>query len=79
MSLLVWVATFALTSLFWAWVLFWGGADWLEGSFLSGLLVDIFAPRWSAAGIKVFAALTWLIEGLWFAVGLFIPAARFWW
>jgi hypothetical protein len=78
MSLLAWVALFAVTSLLWTWVLFWGGADWLEGSFLSGFLIHTFAPRWSAEGIKVFAALTWLLEGLWFILGLFVPGMRFW-
>jgi hypothetical protein len=79
MSLLLWVAVFAVLSLFWSWILFWGGAEWLEGSFLSGLLLDVWAPRWSADGIKVFVKLTWFLAGVWFVVGLFVPAARFWW
>ncbi len=78
MSVILWVVLFAVSSLLWAWILFWGGADWLEGSFLSGLLVHVFAPRWTAEGIKVFVALTWLIEGIWFGIGCFVPAARFW-
>jgi hypothetical protein len=77
MSLLLWVVFFALTSLLWAWVLFWGGADWLEGSFLAGLLVHILAPRWTADGIKLFAAFSWFFETVWFGIGLFVPAARF--
>jgi len=36
MPVLEWVMVFAATSLLWAWILFWGGADWLEDSFLSG-------------------------------------------
>jgi hypothetical protein len=78
MSVGVWVLIFALESLLWAWVLFWDGAEHLEGTFASGFLVDIFAPRWSADGIKLFAALTWLFTGVWFVVGLFVPEARFW-
>ena len=64
----VYVAVFAVTSLFWAWVLFRGGAERLEGSFLARLLVDDLASRWSAQGIKLFVGLTWLIQGVLFVV-----------
>jgi hypothetical protein len=77
MPLLVWVAGFAATSLLWAWILFWGGAEWLEGTMASGFL-HVLAYRWSADGIKLFVGLTWLFEGIWFAIGLFLPSARFW-
>jgi hypothetical protein len=77
MSLLLWIALYLVTSLLWVWVLFLGGADWLEGSFLAGLLVHVFAPRWSADGLRVFAAGTWLLQTIWFIVGLFVPSARF--
>jgi hypothetical protein len=40
------------------------------------LFVHVRAAAWSAEGIKVFAALTWLCQGIWFAIGLFVPAAR---
>ena len=79
MSILVWVGLFGLTSLGWAWVLFLGGAEKLEGTLASGFLIDAFAPRWSAAGIKLFAALTWAAAGVWFLVGLFVPEVRFAW
>jgi hypothetical protein len=79
MSLVVWILLFAGLSIFSSWVLFWGGAERLEGTFASGFLIDIFAPRWSAEGIKVYTALAWLFCGIWFLVGLFVPAARFWW
>ena len=58
------VAVFAAYTLFYAWVLFWGGAEWLEGSFLSRLLIHQQAPRWSAQGIKLFLGLPWLIGGI---------------
>ncbi len=76
-SLLVWIAIFGLSSLFWAWIIFGGGADWLEGSLLSGFLVSWLAPRWSADGIKLFAVLTWLVQGIWFVIGLFHREMRF--
>ena len=79
MSVWVWVGAFVAASLFWSWVLFWGGAEWLEGSFVSGLLIDWWAPRWSADGIKVFALGTWVLSGLWFVFGLFFPDSRVLW
>lgn len=76
MDLLTWTAFFALGSLFWSWILFWGGAEWLEGSLFSALLVSSRAPEWSAAGIRIFAAGAWLCELIWFLAGLFSPDVR---
>ncbi len=47
-----------LHNIFCVWVLFLGGADWLEGTLTAGFLLHHFATRhqWSAQGIKVF---TW--------------------
>lgn len=71
-----WIVLFVVSSLFWCWLLFWGGADWLEGSWLAGLIVHFRATEWTAEGIKVFAALMWLCQTIWFIVGLFTPEAR---
>lgn len=76
MSLLMGVVIFAMISLLWAWILFCGGADYLESSFLSAFLVSTLAPWWSAEGIKLFVALIWLFERIWLAIGLFVPEAR---
>jgi hypothetical protein len=78
MTLLAWVVLFALCSLLYAWILFGGGAEWLDGSILSAFLVDSHAPRWSPEGIKHFVGATWVLQGIWFVVGLFWPAARIW-
>jgi hypothetical protein len=79
MSLTWWVALYLLTSLLWLWVVFLGGAERLEGTLASGLLVDWLAPRWSADGIRLFVGLSWVLQTLWFAIGLFVPEVRFWW
>jgi hypothetical protein len=71
------VAFFVVSCLFWAWVLFLGGAEWLEGSWLAGLLVHVRAPEVSAEGIKVIAALLWLFEVVWSVLGLFDKDLRF--
>jgi len=75
-SVLIWIAVYAAGSLFWSWILFWEGADWLEGSFLSGLLFWYNAPEWSSEGIKVFAACSWFLQTIWFIAGLFSPGIR---
>jgi hypothetical protein len=67
-----------LDALFWLWVLRWGGAERLEGTFASGFLVSWFAPKWSAEGIKLFALLSLVGTLLAFAVGLFVPEIRCW-
>jgi hypothetical protein len=67
---------FLISSLFWAWILFWGGADWLEGSWLAAVFVYFRAVEWTAEGIKLFAGLMWLVESIWFAIGLFVRDAR---
>jgi hypothetical protein len=76
MDLVTWIALFAASSLFWAWIVFRDGADRLEGSFLSGLLFWHRAPEWPAEGIKLFAAGTWVCQAIWFVVGVFSPAVR---
>ena len=76
MSLPAWVAVFALSSLFWCWLLFWGGADWLEGSWLAAFFVHARAMEWSADGIRAFAGLMWLCQGIWFTIGLFVREVR---
>jgi hypothetical protein len=60
----------------WAWVLALGGAEWLEGSWLAGLLVHVRGPELSAEGLKVIAGLLWLFEAIWFVIGLFEPDGR---
>jgi hypothetical protein len=76
---MAWIIFHFLNFLFWLWVVFWGGADWLEGTLSSGFLIHIFAPRWSAEGIKLFGWGTLIIDLIWFLVGLFIPEARLYW
>ncbi|NLX98035.1 MAG: hypothetical protein GXY83_17880 [Rhodopirellula sp.] len=78
MSLVGWVALYAIESLFFYWVYFRDGADQLEGTLASGFLLGNFAPRWSAEGIRLFVAVTFSMASVWFVVGLFAPAVRSW-
>ncbi|OLP18016.1 hypothetical protein BST81_13330 [Leptolyngbya sp. 'hensonii'] len=78
MSLIAWIVSFALTSLFWKWVLSWGGAEWLEG-WKAFFVIDLFAGFWSAKQIKLYGLICWIGSGIWFVVGLIWPAMRFHW
>ncbi|RIX75223.1 hypothetical protein [Acidovorax cavernicola] len=78
MTLLWWIVFHAIGALFWLWILRWGGADWLEGTFLSGFLVSTFAPRWSAEGLRMFALLMLIVCAISFVWGLFMPEMRCW-
>ncbi len=77
MSLTELTTTYLINLLFWLWVNRWGGAKWLEGSLLAGLLVNVFATRWSAEGIKLFGCLWLLITTILFVVALFVPDFRY--
>lgn len=76
MGIAVWVGVFAVTSLFWVWIIFLGGADWLEGSWLAAFIISSTAMEWSAEVIKLFAGLMWFGAGIWFTIGLFVKDAR---
>lgn len=71
-----WILLHALSTLFWLWVLLWGGAEWLEGTLASAFVIAWIAPTWSADGIKLFALLMLLIGGIHFMLGLFMPDWR---
>lgn len=75
---LMWLACYALNLLFWLWVIRWGGAERLEGTFTSGLLFSSFAPNWSADGIRMFAWLSLIGSTITFFIGLFRPEFRHW-
>jgi hypothetical protein len=76
--LIEWIAGFVATSLFWKWILSWGGAEWLEG-WKAFLILDWFAARWTAEQIRLYALLCWIGSGIWFAIGLVQPEYRFNW
>jgi hypothetical protein len=77
MSLALWIVVHAAEALFCLWVLRWGGAERLEGSFASGL-ISTFAPRWSVEGLRMAALILLVFCAITFAVGLFVPSLRCW-
>jgi len=77
-SLIAWIAVHAAEGLLCLWVLRWGGAEWLEGTFTSGVLFGSFAPRWSAEGLKMAALILLVFCAVSFVAGLFVPGLRCW-
>jgi hypothetical protein len=78
MTLNAWIASYVGTSLFWKWVLSWGGAEWLEG-WRAFFVIDWFAARWSAEQIRLYALFCWIGSTVWFVVGLACLDCRFAW
>ncbi|MGJ7503372.1 hypothetical protein ACSFBF_23650 [Variovorax sp. ZT5P49] len=78
MSLAVWIVVHAAEALLFLWVLRWGGAERLEGTFASGFLISTFAPRWSAEGLRMAALILLVFCAITFVVGLFVPSLRCW-
>jgi hypothetical protein len=58
MELWQWVALFLTQSLVLYWIVYGGGAAWLEG-WRSFFLIHWLAPRWSADGIRLYAFVYW--------------------
>ena len=75
MSLLAWIGMFAAWSLFATWVLRWGGAAWMEG-WKSLAFVDSWGSLWDEAQIKLYFLCLWIVNGLRFLAGLFVPEWR---
>jgi len=78
LSLFIWIAAHAAEAVFCLWVLRWGGAERLEGSFASGFLFSSFAPGWSAEGLKMAALILLVFCAVSFVAGLFVPGMRCW-
>lgn len=76
MSLAEFVTLYLIQLLFWLWVVRWGGAEWLEGTFLAGFILHIFAPRWTTEGIKLFGYGSIFISTVLFIAGIFYPDFR---
>jgi hypothetical protein len=77
MSLIELTITYLIDLIFWLWVVKWGGAEWLAGTFTSGFLISIFAPRWSSDGIKLFGYGAILISTIFFVIAVFSPDFRY--
>jgi hypothetical protein len=77
LSLIWWIAIHALEALFLVWVLRWGGAERIEGTWASGFISG-FAPRWNAEGLRMAALILLVFCAITFVLGLFMPSLRCW-
>ena len=77
MHLVWWILIYVAEALFWLWIVRWGGAERLEGTFASVFLVHFRAPGWGTKGIKVFGWICLVLSTIWFLIGLFDPESRF--
>jgi len=75
-SLNEWIILFVITSLWWKWILSWGGASVLKG-LGAYFAIGWFAWAWNEEQIRLYALLLWGAECIWFAVGIMIPEYRF--
>lgn len=75
-SAIEWLSFHLVFSIFWLWILCWGGAQRLEGTLGAGLLISILALRWSAEGIRLFALVTLILGTIFFSIGYFFPSVR---
>ena len=71
-----WVLVFALEALFLLWLLRWGGARLLEGTFASGCLIAWVTPTWDEEQIKLYALVALVASTIWFVLGLVRPELR---
>lgn len=62
------VVAFGAVTAFAAWAVFFGGAEWLEGTVKSAFLIHAWAPFWHATGIKAYVLITWVGSLLWLLV-----------
>ncbi len=75
MDLLYWLVGYVASTLFWLWVLRWGGAKWIEG-WKAWAAVGWFAGHWKAEQIRLYALLLLTLETVGFVAGLFVPSLR---
>lgn len=68
--MIFWIAMYLLSSLFYKWVLSWGGAKTIEG-WKSFFLIGWFALDWNSEQIRLYALISWLVTTVIFIIGCF--------
>lgn len=71
-----WVLIYLAELLFGIWVLRYGGASCLRGSFFGSLLIDWWAPSWTEDEFKFLASAWLVLRTVWFVLGLIWPDFR---
>lgn len=55
------ILIYLISSVFWKWILSWGGAKWIEG-WKSFFLISWLASGWSEEQIKLYALIVWIVQ-----------------
>lgn len=76
MALLIWTGFFIIDALFWCWVIFWGGAERLQETWIADVLICYGAHNCDADGIKLLAWVILIGTAIWYIIGLFVPELR---
>lgn len=76
MDILSWVVKFSLNSIWWKWLISWGGAQKLEG-WMTFIVSDLFVTNWTSSQIQFYSKVAWVFSSIWFILGLFFPELRF--
>ncbi|MCB9857584.1 MAG: hypothetical protein H6818_18025 [Phycisphaerales bacterium] len=75
MSVEVWIGAYLIEMLFWVWIVFLGGADRIEGSFVLDFVWTL-SSRIDAEMIRFVGWIVMFMTTAWFILGLFVPLAR---
>ena len=73
--ILPWIGWYALNSLFWWWIIAWGGAKRIEG-WKAFFLIRPWAALIEAEGLRLLGLIIWLGTTVLFVLGIFVPDIR---
>ncbi|TGP42984.1 hypothetical protein EN873_44890 [bacterium M00.F.Ca.ET.230.01.1.1] len=73
--LLSWFILYLLLSLFFKWIISWGGAKKIEG-WKSFFLIGWFSLDWNSEQIRLYSLISWFIFTILFLIGCFNPKIR---
>ena len=76
MDLFLWIALYAVCTLVWVWIAFWGGDDTLLGYFVAISLLNA-DPGYDPAPVRFVVGFFWVLASILFLIGLWIPDIRF--
>lgn len=64
----IWIISYLILSILDAWIIFWGGAEFLENTWLF--------DYWNAEQIKFYVIIIWFAETIYFLWGVFDSSVR---
>jgi len=77
MGIVLWTVLFLVYTGVCAWIVLGDGVETVA-ELVAAAFLGAEVHRWSEQGIRVFVGLTWVLEVVWFVLGLFEPSWRLW-